>query len=284
MGTPNYMSPEQVTGKNVTQQADLFSTGIVIYHMLTGRRPFQGTDLVAILYAVVHEQPPALHESNPDLPEWCGSFVAKLLAKSPAERFGSAGEALRELRRLRGAPAEAQATRTSLLRVSIASPDETPTSRFLFADTQPDGLWKRRVRPRIVVSTLAPIALAAVLFGAWALWELSTPLPVAIPPAKMSELQAKKTALAEAAALYDRAEWRASVAKYEEYLSRYPSSPAAVEGRDRAMAKLLGSKSPPQIESVPADARRHGSKPVRGKDDQQLSFLERIRRFFHRDR
>jgi len=102
LGTPNYMSPEQVKCADVTARSDLFSLGVVMYEMLTGHKPFTAPEVSGILRNVVERVPPLASEVNPDVPEAIGRFVARLLPKAPEERFATAGEALRELQVLRG--------------------------------------------------------------------------------------------------------------------------------------------------------------------------------------
>src|ERR1700730_11145919 len=101
LGTPNYMSPEQVKCADVTARSDLFSVGVVMYEMLTGVKPFSASDVSSILRNVVERVPPMASETNPDVPPPIADFVAHLFAKAPEERFGTAAEALTELQALR---------------------------------------------------------------------------------------------------------------------------------------------------------------------------------------
>lgn len=92
MGTPNYMSPEQVAGADLDGRSDLFSLGIVFYEMLTGTKPFKGENIAAITYAITHTPHTPLSESKQDIPLSCQAIVDKLLAKELTERFESAAE------------------------------------------------------------------------------------------------------------------------------------------------------------------------------------------------
>ncbi len=87
LGTPNYMSPEQVSGAPVDGRSDIFSLGVVLYELLTNRKPFQGDNLTAISYKIVHEDftPPAdlLHEVPPEF----NAIVARAMAKDPWNRY-----------------------------------------------------------------------------------------------------------------------------------------------------------------------------------------------------
>src|SRR5215212_5952796 len=99
VGTPNYMSPEQVKTTPVSTRSDLFSAGVVIYEMLTGTKPFASPDLSGILYNVVNLAPPSAYEINPSIPKPIAGVVAKLLSKKPEERYAWAHDALEDLDR-----------------------------------------------------------------------------------------------------------------------------------------------------------------------------------------
>jgi serine/threonine-protein kinase len=90
LGTPNYMSPEQVAGQTPDGRSDLFSLGIVLYELLTGAKPFKGDNISAVIHAITHDVHPPFSESGRDIPSCCQEIVDKLLAKGPEERFESA--------------------------------------------------------------------------------------------------------------------------------------------------------------------------------------------------
>ncbi len=98
LGTPYYMSPEQVSGKKVDGRSDLFSLGVVLYELLSGARPFQGENLAALMYSIDKGAYRSLVEVAPAVPPCCVEIVDRLLAKSPARRFRSAAVAAEKLR------------------------------------------------------------------------------------------------------------------------------------------------------------------------------------------
>jgi serine/threonine protein kinase len=100
LGTPAYMAPEQAKGLTVDYRCDLFSLGSVMYRMLTGERPFQGSEVFAVLMALTTVDPPAPHEVNPEVPLGLSQLVMHLLAKDPADRPQSAREVVDRLDRL----------------------------------------------------------------------------------------------------------------------------------------------------------------------------------------
>ena len=100
MGTPLYMSPEQVEGRPLDHRSDLYSFGVLCYHMLTGKPPFVGDTALAVAVQHVKKQPRALEEQRPDLPPALCRVVHQMLAKDPEQRWHSCGELLRELYRI----------------------------------------------------------------------------------------------------------------------------------------------------------------------------------------
>ena len=97
VGTPAYMAPEQARGQEVDSRADLFGLGCVLYHMLTGRLPFQGRDTMATLAAVLTEEPPAPHRLRPEVSPTLSGLVMRLLAKDRERRPSSARAVAAEL-------------------------------------------------------------------------------------------------------------------------------------------------------------------------------------------
>ena len=101
IGTPNYMSPEQVRGERVDARADVFSLGAVFHEMLSGRKAFEADSLHGVLYKVLDEPPRSLREIVPGVPPSLAAFVERALDKDPARRFRDAGEMRDALRRVR---------------------------------------------------------------------------------------------------------------------------------------------------------------------------------------
>ncbi|HET7090978.1 MAG TPA: protein kinase, partial [Anaerolineae bacterium] len=99
MGTPTYLSPEQGKGLPLDHRTDIYSLGVIVYEMVTGRPPFTGENLVAIVMKHIYEPPPLPRVTNPDVPEAVQAVMLKALAKSPADRFDSAGDLAHALRK-----------------------------------------------------------------------------------------------------------------------------------------------------------------------------------------
>jgi serine/threonine-protein kinase len=97
LGTPNYMSPEQVNGKSVDGRSDLFSLGIVFYELLTGARPFKGDSLSAVLYAISNYAHTPLAQVASGIPDCVEAIVNRLLAKRATQRYASAAKACQDI-------------------------------------------------------------------------------------------------------------------------------------------------------------------------------------------
>jgi len=98
LGTVAYMSPEQASGDEVDHRSDLWSAGVVLYEMLTGTLPFQGQRDLAVIHAILHENPHPMPSRTPPIPAALQHVVAKALKKKPEARYGSAGAMLADLR------------------------------------------------------------------------------------------------------------------------------------------------------------------------------------------
>lgn len=92
LGTPQYMSPEQINGEKIDGRADLFSVGIVMYQMLTGQRPFTGDSVVNLALKIAKEEPTPLNKLRPNIPASLRRVVDRCLAKAPDDRFPSGAE------------------------------------------------------------------------------------------------------------------------------------------------------------------------------------------------
>ncbi len=114
VGSPAYMSPEQVKGEKLDGRSDLFSLGIVLYELLTGARPFPGESITTLVYQILHTEPRDPLEWKSDLPVASREVIARLLAKSPDKRPADAQEFVRELARIEKIQRQSELTRKAI--------------------------------------------------------------------------------------------------------------------------------------------------------------------------
>jgi serine/threonine protein kinase len=114
-GTPAYMSPEQAQGKAVDHRSDIYSLGLLLYEMFTGRQAFQGDTPIAVAMKHIHESPPSPRLIEPDLPERIERAILKCLEKNPASRFQSVDDLESALsKKARAEPASVEGVEVSL--------------------------------------------------------------------------------------------------------------------------------------------------------------------------
>ncbi len=139
LGSPKYMSPEQVMGKLTDQRSDIFSLGVMLYEMLTGQAPFQGENVNAIMYQTLNAIPPSPSTLNTAVPEMLNFIVAKALAKDLEARYQNARDLANDLRACRDSlprsapviPESPQATTAPLANASVTAVGEEDESKAL---------------------------------------------------------------------------------------------------------------------------------------------------------
>jgi serine/threonine-protein kinase len=248
LGTPLYMSPEQVEGKPLDPRSDIYSFGVTCYQMLGGEPPFRGETALAVAVQHLKTQPRPLESLRGDLPPALCRIVGQMLAKDPARRFATARDLLRELRRVQIEHFGGDWPEDLPGWDSLAG--EAPSDPRLALTEQLDGLMKTMTmaRPRRRSwAWLAAALLAAFAFGGFAAWCCAVPSPL-LANAKQaaSDIPQQATVLRQwyvASQIGTEAAWK-SVIKYfpkrEEFTLRAEQQLAMLylhEGEfDRAMA------------------------------------------------
>ncbi|HEY6094351.1 MAG TPA: serine/threonine-protein kinase [Gallionellaceae bacterium] len=135
VGTPMYMSPEQMEGQAVDRRSDLYSAGVMLYQLLTGARPFSGSSMTGIMHKVMHLVPPQSSSINSRVPPALDHVIIKAIAKDPAQRFQSAAEFKQALKAAMPSgvptPALSKEDTVKLNKTGIAAP-LTPVIEFDF--------------------------------------------------------------------------------------------------------------------------------------------------------
>jgi serine/threonine-protein kinase len=134
LGSPRYLSPEQVLGKRCDARADIFSLGVILYEMVTGQAPFNGIDVNSLMFQIVNFTPPPPSSINPALPAMLDLIIAKALAKNADERYAGIAEFAADLRVCRQ-----QGAATTVPLAPAAAPQMIADPTDPFADTLPSS-------------------------------------------------------------------------------------------------------------------------------------------------
>jgi beta-lactam-binding protein with PASTA domain/tRNA A-37 threonylcarbamoyl transferase component Bud32 len=176
MGTAQYLSPEQAQGRSVSAASDLYSVGVILFEMLTGRAPFEGDSAVAIALKHVSQPPPSVRQFRPEIPTELEAVVMKSLAKDPAQRYTEADSFLRDLD---GAEAALAREGHDIGRTAAFVPiDVAPAPAAEAAPAEPPppppageqpAPGPRRRRRAALLALVAFAALAAIIGGTYLL-------------------------------------------------------------------------------------------------------------------
>ncbi len=180
MGTPAYMSPEQFMGQVVDQRTDIYSCGVMLYQLLTGDRPFDGS-MTAIMHKAMTTTPPKPSELAVTSPASLDGVVARAMARRPEDRFGSAAEFAQALRT---APAEVPASDETIIGMPTQPVRPIPVAT-------PSTPVPAATKSRSKIPVLAGGGLAVVVVAGAALWFLlpgGAPTPPATAPSQVASV------------------------------------------------------------------------------------------------
>ncbi len=155
VGTLAYMPPEQIQGGDVDHRSDIFSFGVLLFEMLTGKLPFRGDHEAAIMYSIMNEEPESAQKYKPDLPSEFLHILNRALEKDPADRYQSVQEMLIDLRRL-----QKQSTKVS--RASMAGMP-VPSAEH-FREPSVERTVTRKQSSKIVLSLVGIVLLTGIAF------------------------------------------------------------------------------------------------------------------------
>jgi serine/threonine-protein kinase len=138
MGTPAYMSPEQTAGRPLDHRTDIFSLGVLLYEMATGRRPFEGSSSAELVSAILRDNPSLVTDTRPDLPSDLAHIVRRCLEKDPRHRVQTARDVSNEVRDLARQPSRKTAAPVTATRRTAAASDSPSIAVLPFANMSAD--------------------------------------------------------------------------------------------------------------------------------------------------
>jgi len=248
LGTPNYMAPEQILGKDVDNRADIFSLGVVLYEMLTRHKPFQGDNLTVVSHRIVYDHFTPPRQYIGELPPGVERVLSRALEKDPAARYQRAGDLAEELKRAVAPVPSGEALNDTMSFSEIPllppPPMAAPGAGSSVSPARPPGpplrdrlaaLARSLSWERVATEAFAAAALS-VLIGAVALLALGWG-PVPSPtPAEQARGQVLER-LAEGHAHMRAGRWGAAVAAYREAERLAPDLPGPRRLRQAAARK-----------------------------------------------
>ena len=248
LGTPLYMSPEQVRGDALDARSDLYSLGVTAYHLLAGSPPFRGENSMAIAMKHLQDAPRPLAQTRPDLPPVLHEVVHKLMEKSPGNRYPSAAALVEDLDAVAAALADSPAAARKLRLAKLAGSKSAAKSSWpLKLDRFFEWPAGRHA------AFLVPLCLMIAAAGAGLGWANRPADPFLAPPAAPAapKLPTAREQLAQAILENSERGWLA-------LLDYYGDDPAAAAtARDRLARWYLDADRP-------ADARRQADKQLAG--------------------
>ena len=252
IGTAQYLSPEQARGETVDARSDIYSTGCLLYELLTGRPPFVGDSPVSVAYQHVREEARPPSQLNPDVSQAIDNIVAKSLAKRVDDRYSSAADMRKDIERvLAGQSVEAPTSATAIVGATTVTPAAAVAGGARRAVPDPEeetdggGKWW-------AVGAIALVLIAAIVGVLWATGAFKSDPPPATPQVAVTDVTGQTVEVASRALENDKfvigeqtEQASADVEKGQVIATDPPAGEMAAEG---STVNLVVSSGPDQVE------------------------------------
>ena len=174
VGTPNYMAPEQIRGDDIDHRADIFSTGVVFYELLSGRKAFEGESIATTMYKVLETQPQPVHLIDDQLPASLSEIIDRSLAKDRSARFQTSTEMLDAIVAAHGRPNQIERSRLQTVQLPAPATSARPATSESQSSGSKQMIW------------IGASLVLAVLAG-FTIWSQRSPAPEPAAPVARSE-------------------------------------------------------------------------------------------------
>jgi serine/threonine protein kinase len=174
VGTPNYMAPEQIRGDDIDHRADIFSTGVVFYELLSGRKAFEGDSIATTMYKVLETQPQPVHLIDEQLPASLSEIIDRSLAKDRSARFQTSTEMLDAIVAAHGRPHQIERSRLQTVQLPAPAKSARP------ATSEPQS---SRSKPMIWIGA----SLVLAVLAGFTIWSQRSPAPEPAAPVARTE-------------------------------------------------------------------------------------------------
>ena len=260
MGTATYFSPEQAQGLEVDGRSDIYSLGVVLYEMVTGRAPFTGETPVAIAYQHVREQPASPRSINPAIPSALEAIILQAMAKLPADRFRSADEMRADLDRfVRGQTVLAQPPTEAFTGPATEVIDAGAINAHLNIDEDDDEIVERRAtNTRKWLLGGAAIAIAIILliiFGGQRLGYFGGSPYFAVPNVEGMKPATALTTLKRAELVVSTRKVAGDISNQNTVISQSPAFPDTVRKHTTVFLTIAGAAPSAMIPDVVGKTR-----------------------------
>ena len=251
LGSPAYMSPEQIAGKPIDARTDIFSAGVVLYELVTGRRPFDADSPTAVMLKIVNEPPSPL--AGGELPAALKAAVARALEKSPAARYARAADFARDLKAVKANIPNPRESATIVIDRTLLNLPPKPAAASASRPGAADWLRALDIRSPLVIGAAAAVVVLSAVLGWYAFRTKPAPAPAPAPAPVTPPATSKPESQPPASAAPGNAPAPPTPASAPtaspttlQLTSRPPGARVLVDGRD------IGQTTPVQLRIDPA--------------------------------